>query len=202
MPGSIAIYRLFFFFLMIRRPPRSTLFPYTTLFRSPTHKQVKIILPGTARAEEIRFVCPICSRILQKGFGFPPCDCGKGSWIFNVHRAPSVFTPRTIVMINPPSLEKVAKIRDAGGAARALSWVLSGLSANSFDETGTTVESFKATLLKQGIPELLADQMVDQAINSGAISKADGGPTNLQGEYLTEAQAGAASIALALSDSR
>src|SRR2546421_8700310 len=28
--------RLFhFFFLMIRRPPRSTLFPYTTLFRSP-----------------------------------------------------------------------------------------------------------------------------------------------------------------------
>src|SRR3712207_7022899 len=28
------IFRLFFFFLMIRRPPRSTLFPYTTLFRS------------------------------------------------------------------------------------------------------------------------------------------------------------------------
>src|SRR5690349_22435905 len=26
--------RLLFFFLMIRRPPRSTLFPYTTLFRS------------------------------------------------------------------------------------------------------------------------------------------------------------------------
>src|SRR5690348_18186643 len=26
--------RIFFFFLMIRRPPRSTLFPYTTLFRS------------------------------------------------------------------------------------------------------------------------------------------------------------------------
>src|SRR5687768_18609924 len=25
------------FFLMIRRPPRSTLFPYTTLFRSPDH---------------------------------------------------------------------------------------------------------------------------------------------------------------------
>src|SRR6266550_5517347 len=27
---------VFFFFLMIRRPPRSTLFPYTTLFRSLT----------------------------------------------------------------------------------------------------------------------------------------------------------------------
>src|SRR2546430_16507565 len=29
-----------FFFLMIRRPPRSTLFPYTTLFRSHCAKQV------------------------------------------------------------------------------------------------------------------------------------------------------------------
>src|SRR5947209_20612978 len=28
-------WRALFFFLMIRRPPRSTLFPYTTLFRSP-----------------------------------------------------------------------------------------------------------------------------------------------------------------------
>src|SRR3712207_9331246 len=27
-------FSVFFFFLMIRRPPRSTLFPYTTLFRS------------------------------------------------------------------------------------------------------------------------------------------------------------------------
>src|SRR5256886_2947680 len=31
---SIYTSSLFFFFLMIRRPPRSTLFPYTTLFRS------------------------------------------------------------------------------------------------------------------------------------------------------------------------
>src|SRR2546430_6757442 len=34
MPSSIFSLILFFFFLMIRRPPRSTLFPYTTLFRS------------------------------------------------------------------------------------------------------------------------------------------------------------------------
>src|SRR3712207_9176247 len=31
-----------FFFLMIRRPPRSTLFPYTTLFRSPTGNVVPV----------------------------------------------------------------------------------------------------------------------------------------------------------------
>src|SRR2546427_7297097 len=33
---------VFFFFLMIRRPPRSTLFPYTTLFRSSKEQQDKI----------------------------------------------------------------------------------------------------------------------------------------------------------------
>src|SRR2546428_7909907 len=33
--SAYLVYRVFlFFFLMIRRPPRSTLFPYTTLFRS------------------------------------------------------------------------------------------------------------------------------------------------------------------------
>src|SRR3989475_9970812 len=32
--ATAEIYTLSFFFLMIRRPPRSTLFPYTTLFRS------------------------------------------------------------------------------------------------------------------------------------------------------------------------
>src|SRR3712207_6941774 len=34
MLWSCCVNLLFFFFLMIRRPPRSTLFPYTTLFRS------------------------------------------------------------------------------------------------------------------------------------------------------------------------
>src|SRR2546426_4604549 len=31
---TVPVCFIFFFFLMIRRPPRSTLFPYTTLFRS------------------------------------------------------------------------------------------------------------------------------------------------------------------------
>src|ERR1017187_7557158 len=35
-PAKRLACQYFFFFLMIRRPPRSTLFPYTTLFRSRT----------------------------------------------------------------------------------------------------------------------------------------------------------------------
>src|SRR2546426_5114755 len=43
-----------FFFLMIRRPPRSTLFPYTTLFRSPfrqtqLHEDTRAPLPDRRR---------------------------------------------------------------------------------------------------------------------------------------------------------
>src|SRR3712207_7790268 len=39
-----------FFFLMIRRPPRSTLFPYTTLFRSSAALsfRVALVAPGIA----------------------------------------------------------------------------------------------------------------------------------------------------------
>src|SRR3712207_8593140 len=72
------LYCLVFFFLMIRRPPRSTLFPYTTLFRSPRrllggrgcpgdraphprpllrldvrwHRYLQAPLPGPPRSEE------------------------------------------------------------------------------------------------------------------------------------------------------
>src|SRR6266567_598083 len=37
------LFFVFFFFLMIRRPPRSTLFPYTTLFRSAHHLKVPAV---------------------------------------------------------------------------------------------------------------------------------------------------------------
>src|ERR1017187_10712571 len=37
----------FLFFLMIRRPPRSTLFPYTTLFRSKTRWRASKPMPVT-----------------------------------------------------------------------------------------------------------------------------------------------------------
>src|SRR5438477_6644217 len=47
-------YFSFFFFLMIRRPPRSTLFPYTTLFRSrPWSVQTNPALPPRSIAIEI-----------------------------------------------------------------------------------------------------------------------------------------------------
>src|SRR3712207_8298116 len=53
-----------FFFLMIRRPPRSTLFPYTTLFRSPGP------LRDPARAQGREAVPPACA-VRGAGLGLP-----------------------------------------------------------------------------------------------------------------------------------
>src|SRR5258708_13704139 len=59
--SSLASLFLAFFFLMIRRPPRSTLFPYTTLFRSsrPTCCRTcssassgRLLNPAPGRSEE------------------------------------------------------------------------------------------------------------------------------------------------------
>src|SRR6266496_384513 len=50
------LFCLYFFFLMIRRPPRSTLFPYTTLFRSHSSPEV----PGRRVA---------CGRLPSAGAG-------------------------------------------------------------------------------------------------------------------------------------
>src|SRR3712207_7438828 len=50
---------LFFFFLMIRRPPRSTLFPYTTLFRSfLSNAQKRSLLCGCASSVRLIDLSP------------------------------------------------------------------------------------------------------------------------------------------------
>src|SRR5262249_61261702 len=41
-----------FFFLMLRRPPRSTLFPYTTLFRSPGRHPVAADLQSSRASSD------------------------------------------------------------------------------------------------------------------------------------------------------
>src|SRR5256885_13258931 len=61
MPALIT----FFFFLMIRRPPRSTLFPYTTLFRSR---------PGGARVRPAGRL-PLLERARRAA---PPVRSGNG----------------------------------------------------------------------------------------------------------------------------
>src|SRR3712207_8826080 len=61
----------FFFFLMIRRPPRSTLFPYTTLFRSDPNRRKIIELLGSGErsageiTQALRVSAPAASQHLK-----------------------------------------------------------------------------------------------------------------------------------------
>src|SRR3989454_9872732 len=56
---SLAPVLVLFFFLMIRRPPRSTLFPYTTLFRSGVGRAALAGAAGGSRLDRAHL---------------PPCD--------------------------------------------------------------------------------------------------------------------------------
>src|SRR5256884_1805933 len=74
---------------MIRRPPRSTLFPYTTLFRSLTHRwwEPSLILGyrrnlvTVARQWETSFPGGSLSH------GDPPCSCRSGEWTATILRS-------------------------------------------------------------------------------------------------------------------
>src|SRR5229473_3617353 len=61
---------MFFFFLMIRRPPRSTLFPYTTLFRSSAAR-------GTAKERIAGDGRTVCKPRAVEG-GTRRCGAGRG----------------------------------------------------------------------------------------------------------------------------
>src|SRR6185295_19912445 len=95
----------FFFFLMIRRPPRSTLFPYTTLFRSPgraiVHQHLlrqPVALERPCRSEEHTSELQsrqylVCRLLLEKNKtaqASPTCGDGQRYGL----PAPSLITSR------------------------------------------------------------------------------------------------------------
>src|SRR5436305_10714118 len=60
----------YFFFLMIRRPPRSTLFPYTTLFRSTSHSDFRIVFNEIINVLFLLSSClAFCMKSTAKPFG-------------------------------------------------------------------------------------------------------------------------------------
>jgi len=163
------------------------------------HQQVRVKFPGTASGSEIVFSCPTCNSELQKGFGFPVCSCG-GKFTFNVHRAASVFTPRSVVIVNPPSPHKIRQIQEAGGGPRALGWVLDGMRTATMLQGRPDMEALRRQLISQGLPEKVVDEMLRAATDSGEFhAESDAGLPN---EIAEEAEGQATTIALAMSDSR
>src|SRR5687768_18188451 len=73
----------YIFFLMIRPPPRSTLFPYTTLFRSRRHVLIAGRVGGSPRRLGDRYAAPpasdLASHRAAAGVGRAHPQCGRRS---------------------------------------------------------------------------------------------------------------------------
>src|SRR3712207_8763283 len=97
------------FFLMIRRPPRSTLFPYTTLFRSLVERVGIFALldiatrPGHQGDVGVLLVAAVAGGVVRGGLDQQrACWGGPGEKIGRAH----VLTPVTPISPMPSSLCK------------------------------------------------------------------------------------------------
>ena len=91
---------IFFFFLMIRRPPRSTLFPYTTLFRSLENEKNEIIIknPDIGKIKVIQIAGFVARRI--ESFVTEGQNIEKGHRIgrINLGSQVSLILPKNITL--------------------------------------------------------------------------------------------------------
>lgn len=174
--------------------------------RCAEHDDVKVVIPKSAKAGDIAFVCPVCNTLTMQGLGFNrKCVCGNGSVRWNVHKARTVYTPRGTVVINPPRPEHREGLKLAGGARKALVWVVEGLSAERpADVTAKqTKEELLAKLIADGMDSTFAKTMADMAETGGQLANPGDHPVDrLTGERREGAEREAVDIAMALAESR
>ena len=172
--------------------------------RCETHHSVAVRLPGTATARELRFSCPKCHVALTSGgFPFQLCECGEGGQLITVHRSAVVFSPRFAVVVNPPDPADAARLRAAGGGARALEWLLDGMVTDDPTTGQQTWAGLLATFRQAGIPEESAQRLANNALEHGDID-ADNSNTDdaLPATVRQKAQKEALSLASAVSGGR
>jgi len=169
--------------------------------KCPVHHQRAVRFPGTASASELIFYCPVCNGLIQRGFA-AACDCQfGGTLLFTVHRSGTVFTSRGVVLINPARREVLQQVELAGGGARSLDWLLSGMQERRVTEAKASndPESIRALLRSRGFDEAIIATMIAAmpATTQPAYSV-----VNLTPEVRQQAELQARQIALATFESR
>lgn len=175
--------------------------------RCPTHDDVRLVSPKSAKAADIRFVCPTCQIETQRGLGFNrPCPCGQGSIIWNVHKARSVYTPRGAVLVNPPRPEQMRELLASGGGRQALSWVIEGMNAHTPYKMSDrkTWGAMVEELLRMNIDRAIAEKMATQMAEAGQLAPDDGDSDldRLPEDKRKNAEDEAVEIAMALGEHR
>ncbi|WP_027661245.1 hypothetical protein [Salinispora fenicalii] len=142
--------------------------------RCPQHDDVRVVVPRSAKAADIRFVCPVCDTPTMQGLGFhKKCVCGAGAVRWNVHKARMVYVPRGMVLISPSRSKHRENLTHAGDPRKALIWVVEGL------------------------------QVITSAEQAGQLAKAGDHPVDrLPPTRRTVAEREAVDIAMALAESR
>ena len=86
-----------------------------------------------------------------------------------VHRAAVVFSPRFAVLVNPPDPAVAARLRAGGGGARALEWVLDGMTADDPTAGRQTLAGLVETFRQAGLSEETAEDLARQAADRGEV---------------------------------
>lgn len=171
--------------------------------RCRAHNAVAVRLPGTATARELRFFCPQCrTPLTQGGFPYQPCNCGGGGMLVTVHRAAVVFSPRFAVLVNPPDPADAARLRAAGGGARALEWVLDGMVTADPTAGRQTLAGLIETFRQAGLSEETARELAQAAVDKGEADAGDGAGIVLPDAVRDQAHEEALSLASAMRGGR
>jgi hypothetical protein len=170
-----------------------------TIFRCPTHREVAIRFPGTMAAGDIVQSCPRCDW-KRKGFIGRKCSgCGRLLSV-QVHRSSSVYTPRSVALVNAADREQIEKLERGGGAARALDWVLRGMVSRWMDVGIKTADALRATLAAAGLSAELIEDMVRQAKAKGEVVET--GTLLVPPDLRVEAEREARNVAIAFINTR
>jgi hypothetical protein len=153
--------------------------------RCKEHNQVRVDYPGTTRTADLHFECPVCHKVVARGFAFLTCDCGRGSLSYNVHRAAVVFTPHSTVIVNPPSQGIAGMFKSDAAVRQTLAWVLRGMEEKDPFAGRPTVDALISDFVAKNIPEDVARKMVELLVKekpetvstSDPLEGVDLGPT-------------------------
>ncbi|MET7288192.1 hypothetical protein [Streptomyces sp. NPDC005573] len=119
-----------------------------------------------------------------------------------VHRAAVVFSPHFAVLVNPPDPAEAARLRAGGGGARALDWVLNGMTSNDPTDGRQTVAGLIETLRLANLSEETAQRMAQEAVARGEIDGSDGAEIALPDTTREKAYEEALSLASAVNGGR
>jgi hypothetical protein len=170
------------------------------IVRCDEHHEIAIRFPGSMSASDIIQSCPICTKKLRTGFAGKKCRKCGAVMMAQVHRAASVYTPRTVAIVNAATRDQIERIERAGGASRALEWILSGMRTRSIEQSPTGENTLRSILTAQKLSSDLIDELIRRAKEKGEIASGEGWtvPPNIK----TDAEKEARSIAIALLDAR